>query len=101
VAGQAEWSAGAAQQEEAPAGPAGQAEHPVAGVVVEEAEPPARAVRRVLERSAEDLWAGDRVGVQRGHWVARAAAGPAEIRRARSWAPQVPGHRKWAPVARS
>jgi hypothetical protein len=74
VAGQAEWPAGAARQEEAPAGAAGQAERPIAGVAVqeveevEEVEPPARA----------------------GHWVARVAAGPAEIRRARSWAPQVP-----------
>src|ERR1700677_893492 len=65
---------GAARQEEAPAGAAGQAERPIAGVAVqeveevEEVEPPARA----------------------GHWVARVAAGPAEIRRARSWAPQVP-----------
>ena len=81
VAGQAEWPAGAARQEEAPAGAAGQAERPIAGVAVQE-----RPVAGVAVQEVEEVEPRARAG----HWVARVAAGPAEIRRARSWAPQVP-----------
>jgi hypothetical protein len=86
AAGEGARSAGAAGEGEPPAGAVAEGPAGAAGRVFAEPEemPGARY---------EDLWGGDRAGGQQGRWAGPAADGLAGIRRARSWAPRVPGDR--------
>ena len=79
--------AGAGKQEELPAGGAGRGEAPV-GATGRAWEKPGEKPRAA---PSVGRWTAGRAGVQRGRRAGWAADGPAGIRRARSWAPRMPG----------
>ena len=81
--------AGAGKQEELPAGGAGRGEAPV-GATGRAWEKPGEKPRAA---PSVGRWTAGRAGVQRGRRAGWAADGPAGIRRARSWAPRMPGDR--------
>ncbi len=92
--------AGAGKQEELPAGGAGRGEAPV-GATGRAWEKPGEKPRAA---PSVGRWTAGRAGVQRGRRAGWAADGPAGIRRARSWAPRMPGDRPsrlWPTAARS
>ena len=94
AAGQRKGLARAVAEGESPASAVAAGEAPAD----ERAEGQGVATGRVFERPGEkpgargvDLRVEDRAGVWQGCWAGPAADGSAGIRRARSWAPRVPG----------